>query len=412
MILREYEAGDCRETAELFYHTVHKVNTKDYTEEQLNAWAPKEMDLEKWNRLLQEHFSIVAMEDKAIVGFGDVDDAGCIDHLFVHKDYQRRGIASALCKKLEQKVQGRMTTHASVTARPFFEKIGYRVIKEQQVERQGIFLTNYIMIKEQIRAAFFDIDGTLAEMRSHAIPDSTREAIRRLREKGIFCILSTGRHPLEVEEENILPGLSFDGGIWLTGQYCELHGKCICQNCFTGKQLAVLKEFLERRGRSCIFLEKDAMYCNLVDERIRKEQEKIGTAVPPVRDLNGLETRQILQAVPYIDEEEERELTALLPECKLTRWGEGVVDFLPPGGGKEQGILAVCEALGITPAQVIAFGDAENDIAMLHLVGIGVAMGNGGPGAKEAADYVTDRIEEDGIWKALVKFGIIEAGAV
>lgn len=266
--------------------------------------------------------------------------------------------------------------------------------------------------KEQIKAAFFDIDGTLAEMRSHAIPDSTREAIRRLREKGICCVLSTGRHPMEVEEENILPGLSFDGGIWLTGQYCELHGECILQNCFTGKQLGVLKEFLSRCGRSCIFLEKDAMYCNLEDERIRKEQEKIGTAVPPVWDLDGLETREILQAMPFIDGEEERELTALLPECKLTRWGEGVVDFLPPGGGKEQGILAACKALGITPAQVIAFGDAENDVDMLHLAGIGVAMGNGEPKAKEAADYVTDRIEKDGIWKALVKFGMIEAGTV
>lgn len=267
------------------------------------------------------------------------------------------------------------------------------------------------MTKEQIKAAFFDIDGTLAEMRSHAIPDSTREAIRRLREKRVCCVLSTGRHPLEVEEENILPGLSFDGGIWLTGQYCELHGECILQNCFTGKQLTVLKEFLGRYGRSCIFLEKEAMYCNLVDERIRREQEKIGTAVPPVRDLDGLEAREILQAVPFIDEEEERELTALLPECKLTRWGEGVVDFLPPGGGKEQGILAACRALGITPAQVIAFGDAENDIDMLHLAGIGVAMGNGEPAAKEAADFVTDRIEKDGIWKALVKFGVIETGA-
>lgn len=263
------------------------------------------------------------------------------------------------------------------------------------------------MKKEQIKTAFFDIDGTLAEMRSHAIPDSTREAIRRLREKGICCMVSTGRHPFEVEEENILPGLSFDGGIWLSGQYCELHGECVLQNCFTGKQLAVLKEFLEQRGRSCIFLEKDAMYCNLVDERIKVEQAKIGTAVPPVRDLDGLEKREILQAVPFIDEEEERELLALLPDCKLTRWGEGVVDFLPPGGGKEQGILAVCEALGITPAQVIAFGDAENDVAMLQLAGLGVAMGNGEPAAKKAADYVTDRIEADGIWKALVKFGVI-----
>ncbi len=264
------------------------------------------------------------------------------------------------------------------------------------------------MSKEAIKAAFFDIDGTLAAVKSHIIPESTRAAIERLREKGICCILSTGRHPMEVEEENILPGLTFDGGIWLTGQFCELHGACILQNCFTERQLVILREFLERRGRSCIFLEKDAMYCNLVDERIKKEQAGIGTAVPPLRDIGDLERREILQAVPYIDRGEERELLALLPDCRLTRWGEGVVDFLPAGGGKEQGIHAVCKELGITPEQTIAFGDAENDIGMLRLAGIGVAMGNGEPAAKEAADYVTNRIEEDGIWKALVRFGIIQ----
>ncbi len=263
------------------------------------------------------------------------------------------------------------------------------------------------MEKQSVKAVFFDIDGTLAAVKSHIIPKSTREAVRRLREKGICCILSTGRHPLEVEEENILPGLDFDGGIWLTGQFCELRGTCILQNCFTKEQLIILREFLEERRRSCIFFEKDAMYCNLVDERIKKEQTGIGTAVPPVRDIGDLEKREILQMVPFIDKAEEEALLALLPECRLTRWGEGVVDFLPAGGGKEQGILAVCRELGITPEQVIAFGDAENDIAMLRLAGLGVAMGNGEPEAKAAADYVTERIEEDGIWKALVKFEVI-----
>lgn len=260
---------------------------------------------------------------------------------------------------------------------------------------------------KKIRAAFFDIDGTLAMAGNHIVPDSAGEAVRKLREKGILCIVSTGRHPLEVEEENILPGLVFDGAVWLTGQLCELHGRCISKNCFSAAALAVRKEFLQSRGRSCIFLEKDAMYCNLADERMRREQEKIGTAVPPVRDIEDLEKREILQAIPCIDAEEEAELLRLLPGCQLTRWGENIVDFLPPGGGKEKGILAMCRATGIAPEEVIAFGDAENDISMLQLAGIGVAMGNGAPAAKAAADYVTEPIEEDGIYRALVKLGIL-----
>ena len=66
--------------------------------------------------------------------------------LFVHFGYQRKGIATAICNQLESAVQGNIVTHASITARPFFETRGYKVIKEQQVERQGILLTNFIMI--------------------------------------------------------------------------------------------------------------------------------------------------------------------------------------------------------------------------------------------------------------------------
>lgn len=145
MILREYQPSDCKELTELFYNTVHTVNAKDYTEKQLDAWATGQEDREKWNLSLKEHYSVVAVAGSIIAGFGDIDDTGYLDRLYVHKDYQRQGIATAICDKLEAAVQGKIVTHASITARPFFEKRGYKVIKEQRVERQGIFLTNYIM---------------------------------------------------------------------------------------------------------------------------------------------------------------------------------------------------------------------------------------------------------------------------
>ena len=148
MFIREYQSSDCKELTELFYNTVHTVNTKDYTKEQLDVWATGQVDLKKWNQSLQEHFSIVAVEYGIIVGFGDIDRTGYLDRLFVHLDYQGKGIATAICNHLESAVQANIVTHASITARPFFEKRGYNVVKEQQVERQGIFLTNFIMIKE------------------------------------------------------------------------------------------------------------------------------------------------------------------------------------------------------------------------------------------------------------------------
>ena len=149
MELRKYQSSDCREVTELFFNTVHIINAKDYTKEQLDVWATGQADLEKWDQSLQGHYSVVAVENDVIVGFGDIDSTGYLDRLYVHANYQGRGIATAICDQLEQAVPGSITTHASITAKPFFEKRGNKVIKEQKVERQGIFLTNFVMEKDR-----------------------------------------------------------------------------------------------------------------------------------------------------------------------------------------------------------------------------------------------------------------------
>ena len=76
MKIRKYKPSDCKELAELFYHTVHIVNAKDYTKEQLDVWATGQVDLKKWNQSLQKHYSIVVIENEVIVGFGDIDETG------------------------------------------------------------------------------------------------------------------------------------------------------------------------------------------------------------------------------------------------------------------------------------------------------------------------------------------------
>ena len=149
MSIRPYRPEDCEALARLFYDAVHTVNAKDYTKAQLDVWATGNVDLEAWDRSLTAHFTLVAEENGVITGFGDMDSSGYLDRLYVHRDFQGKGIASVLCDRLESSVSGLSTTHASITARPFFEKRGYRLIKEQQVERQGILLTNFVMEKQQ-----------------------------------------------------------------------------------------------------------------------------------------------------------------------------------------------------------------------------------------------------------------------
>ncbi len=149
MIIRQYTPKDCEDLVKLFYHTVHTINAKDYSQEQLNVWATDKIDLEVWNKSLSEHYTVVAVENNIIVGFGDIDKSGYLDRLFVHGDYQRRGIATAICNELERAVKvDKIITHASITAKPFFEQRGFNVVKEQQVLRKGIALTNYVMAKQ------------------------------------------------------------------------------------------------------------------------------------------------------------------------------------------------------------------------------------------------------------------------
>lgn len=147
MEIRNYKRDDLAEIISLFRDTVHKVNTKDYTQVQVDVWAPDSIDMDEWDKALSEHYTFVAVNDDVIIGFGDIDVSGYLDRLYVHHDYVRQGVATLICAKLESMIDSDKTivTHASITAKPFFEKRGYRVVKEQLVKRNGVFLKNYIM---------------------------------------------------------------------------------------------------------------------------------------------------------------------------------------------------------------------------------------------------------------------------
>lgn len=146
MILRRYIDQDCNAVSKLFYDTVHTVNAKDYTADQLCAWAHDEDSLQAKHKALMSQHTVIAEIDGKIVGFGSVDKFGCLDMLFVHKDFQRQGIATAICDELEAKFSA-IKTYTSITAKPFFEKRHYTVSKQQEVERSGIKLQNFEMIK-------------------------------------------------------------------------------------------------------------------------------------------------------------------------------------------------------------------------------------------------------------------------
>lgn len=155
MKLRKYQSADCPVLAQLFYDTIHSVNARDYSKAQLNAWATGAVNLIAWDASFLKHNTIVAEQNGRIVGFGDMDDSGYLDKLFVHKECQGMGIAKAIVTALEQDEKRKriscFTVHASITAKPFFEKMGYQVVRENTVIRQGIQLTNFSMSKDGLK---------------------------------------------------------------------------------------------------------------------------------------------------------------------------------------------------------------------------------------------------------------------
>lgn len=151
MIIRKAEDGDILQIKELFRQTVLSVNIKDYTLEQAECWASRGDDESIWKQRIAEQYFIVAGQYNVITGFAALKPDGYLNSLFVHKDYQGRGVASLLLQDIEAYVQrngiGEMTADVSITAKPFFERKGYEVLKEQKVNI-GVEMVNYKMGKK------------------------------------------------------------------------------------------------------------------------------------------------------------------------------------------------------------------------------------------------------------------------
>ncbi|MCF6453215.1 GNAT family N-acetyltransferase [Vibrio sp. MMG022] len=149
IIIRDFQEEDAPKLWALFFNTVRNVNRRDYTEQQVKAWTQEGFDSQLWLKKMISIQPFVAVLDGVIVGYSDVQPSGLVDHFFCHHEYQGQGVGRALMTHvLEQaKAKGltRIYSEVSVTARPFYEHMGFIVVNEQQVEVRGATLTNYVM---------------------------------------------------------------------------------------------------------------------------------------------------------------------------------------------------------------------------------------------------------------------------
>lgn len=145
--IRSATQEDLEAITQLFRQTV--LHVKEYTEQQVTTWAKRHEEYTRWqDRLRRQHFLLAESEDK-LVGFGSITTDGYLDTLFVDRNFQRKGVASALVDKLleyarQHKVEI-VHSEVSLTAKPFFEKYGFRVLRPQQVVLDGVVFVNYFM---------------------------------------------------------------------------------------------------------------------------------------------------------------------------------------------------------------------------------------------------------------------------
>lgn len=151
MIFRKAKKSDLPEMQELFIQTIQSICKNDYNPEQINVWVSGAKNTQRWIDVIEKQFVLLAIIEEQIVGFGTLKDSNYIDFFFIHKDFQRQGIAQSILSKLELEVKNQhskiITSDVSITAKSFFEKNGFFVKAEQKNILKGVEIINYKMQK-------------------------------------------------------------------------------------------------------------------------------------------------------------------------------------------------------------------------------------------------------------------------
>ena len=257
-----------------------------------------------------------------------------------------------------------------------------------------------------IKAAFFDIDGTLIDFLTHTMPESTLRALELLHQKGVKLFLATGRAPKHIRFMKDF--FDFDGIIAFNGQYCFDCNGVFLDAPLSGQTVKQAFLYMEKNGIAANFEAAEEDLFNRIDDRVRSflSRAKVDGIEPRADEITALR-QKIYQMSVFVTPAEEKKLMAHLPECKALRWTPTFINVIDKAGGKAVGLSKACERYGISREEIMAFGDGGNDVDMLEYAGIGVAMGNGGADAKAAANHVTTDINQDGVYNALKHFEVI-----
>lgn len=260
-----------------------------------------------------------------------------------------------------------------------------------------------------MKAIFFDIDGTLVSLKTGRMHPTSKPAIEALRRKGILCFVATGRSRTEIEDNDMLEGTEFDGILCNNGQLCYHGDEILYDAPIDREDVAAVVKQAQEIGYGIWFTEADKIYVNQVDDRVKQAMVYIHTPIPPVMDISRALENPIYKIVPFLTPEEMQAYPMQVTKnCKTASWFALGGDLMPIVGGKIEAIRQMMKLYDLKAEDLMAFGDGENDLEMLGLVGTGVAMGNATQSLKDIASYVTTDCEDGGIYHALQHYGLIE----
>ncbi|MEK3766124.1 Cof-type HAD-IIB family hydrolase [Solibacillus sp. FSL K6-4121] len=251
---------------------------------------------------------------------------------------------------------------------------------------------------------FFDVDGTITSYKDGTISQSTKTAIKQLLDQGFKVVAATGR-PLSMCNE--LAEIGIETFITANGAYVTHQGNCIHKIVLPNETANLFSEFALEQQNALTYY-SDTLHMNEVQSP--KIQQALYETLrlqefPPINE--DVQLKEIYLLCLFADDVEIEKYKNQFPTIHFKRWHPYIVNVLENDVSKSLAIQKVLNYFGLTKEEAIAFGDGENDIDMLELVDLGIAMGNAGKILKSTANFVTKDSSEDGIAWALKRYELI-----
>ena len=257
---------------------------------------------------------------------------------------------------------------------------------------------------KNIKIAFFDIDGTLVDMQLKKMTEATRKTLQALQARGIKLCIASGRTPITVPK---FPGVDFDAFITFNGAYCYDGAGAIHSSPIPHRDVLQVIDNASRLGKPVTVATKDALGANGWEKNLADYFGIANLELNVSPEFENLVQQDVYQIMVGTTPGEYDALMEHAPGVKIAAWWDRAVDVIPAAGGKGVGVKSVLEHFGLQPEEAIAFGDGNNDLEMLEVVGTSVAMGNGSQELKNIATYVARPCTEDGIYHFCKEQGLI-----